>query len=85
MSPNNKGDITDEEKDGEDLTKPHVTEDVAEEVEVFYPSLQSSKQEGTESNSRPAKKTQTAKKSQAYYAIANWYSTTVRRNTTTTM
>ena len=45
MPPDNKGDITDEEKDDEDLTKRHVIQDVAGKVEVFYPSLENSEKE----------------------------------------
>ena len=62
MPPDQKGDITDEEKDDEDITEHQVLEDVAGEVEVFHSSLETSKQEEvTESNSRLAKRTKSAK------------------------
>ena len=62
LPPDNKGDITDEEKAYEDLTERHVIEDVSGEVEVFHPSLENSKQEKViESNSTPAKRTKLAK------------------------
>ena len=62
LPPDNKGDITDEEKADGDLTERHVIEDVAREVEVFHPSLENSKQEKViESNSTPAKRTKLAK------------------------
>ena len=65
MPADNKGDITDEDKSDEDLTERHVIEvieDIAREVQVFHSSLENSKQEKvTESNSRPAKRTKSAK------------------------
>ena len=62
MPPDQKGDITDEEKDDEDITEHQVLEDVAGEVEVFHSSLETNEQEEvTESSSRPAKRTKSAK------------------------
>ena len=90
LPPDQKGDITDEEKDDEDITEYQVLEDVAGEVEVFHSSSETSEQEEvTERVAQGQRKGQNqrrsrGKKSQAYYAFAHWYSTTVRRNTATT-
>ena len=62
LPPDQKGDITDEEKDDKDITEHQVLEDVAGEVEVFHSSLETSEQEKvTGSSSRPAKRTKSAK------------------------
>ena len=42
LPPDQKGDITDEEKDDEDITEHQVLEDLAGEVEVFHSSLETS-------------------------------------------
>ena len=57
-----EGNITDEERDDDDLTERHVIEDVAGKVEVFHPSLDNSEQEEvTERNPRPAKRRKSVK------------------------
>ena len=54
LPPENKGDVTDKENDDENLRETRVIEDLAEEVEVFHPSLESDQQQA---NSTTAKKT----------------------------
>ena len=53
LLPKNKGDVTDEENDDENLRETRVIEEVAGEVEVFHPSFESDQQQA---NSTAAKK-----------------------------
>ena len=57
LLPKNKGDVTDEENDDENLRETRVIEEVAGEVEVFHPSLESDQQQ----IQLPQKKTKTKK------------------------
>ena len=52
----NKGDVTDKENDDENLRKTRVIEEVAGEVEVFHPSLESDQQQANPTTAKKQKR-----------------------------
>ena len=63
LPPENKGDVTDEENDDENLRETRVIEEVAGEVEVFHPSLKSDQQQANPTTAKKQKRRKVEKKS----------------------
>ena len=56
LPPENKGDVTDEENDDENLRKTRVIEEVAGEVKVFHPCLESDQQKASLTTAKKQKR-----------------------------
>ena len=56
LPPENKGDVTDEENDDENLRETRVIEEVAGEVEVFHLSLESDQQQANPTTAKKQKR-----------------------------
>ena len=56
LPPENKGNIINEENDDENLRETRVMEEVAGEVEVFHPSLESDQQQANPTTTKKQKR-----------------------------